>query len=188
MDTIIYLIEMYFQIVIIIFSWNQVMKQKFPLIVQSIIYYSMLVFVLLFILSNNSSELVQTIMKLSVVVVFLLIAYKDSLLKKFVMFIMTVLISGAVTLSTEALVKKIFHMPTTDEFRIANSTCAAGMIILQDLLLIACVSGCVIYKIRDKSFRKNISHLMVMVAFTSIHMAFLIVYYSDTSVLDSQKN
>ena len=99
---------MYFQIVIIIFAWNQVMKQKFPLIVQSIIYYSMLVFVLLFILSKSSSELVQTIMKLSVVVVFLLIAYKDSLLKKFVMFIMTVLISGVVTLSTEALVKKYF--------------------------------------------------------------------------------
>ena len=86
MDTIIYLIEMYFQILIIIFAWNQVMKQKFPLIVQSIIYYSMLVFVLIFILSKSSSELVQTIMKLSVVVVFLLIAYKDSLLKKFVMF------------------------------------------------------------------------------------------------------
>ena len=187
MSSIMYFVEMYVQIIIIIFSWNQVMKQRFSLLLQSVIYYPMLSLVLALMLKSNSRELIQTILKLLIVVVFLIISYKDSLLKKFIMFITTTIITGVVTLSTEALVAKLFDVPTT-AFLTVTSINVAGMIILQDLLLIVCVSCCAVYKFFNRSLRKNISHLMVMIAFTAIHMVFLIVYYSDKDVLDNQKN
>lgn len=187
MDTIIYFVEFYVQIIILTFSWNQIMRQRFPIIIQSFIYLFMIIIASVLAFHAGQNEVQQTIPKLITGLLFFIIAYNDSMLKKFIMFIVTTIITAVVTLSTEALVVKIFNQPIT-KFSSANSANAAGMIILQDLLLIFCVSGCIIYKIRDKSFRKNISHLMVMVAFTSIHMAFLIVYYSDTSVLDNQKN
>ena len=187
MDTIIYFVEFYIQIIILTFSWNQVMRQRFPMIVQSFIYLFMIIIASILTFHAGQTEIQQTVPKLITGFLFFIVAYKDSMLKKFIMFIVTTIITAVVALSTEALVVKIFSQPIT-KFSSANSANAAGMIILQDLLLIFCVSSCIIYKIRDKSFRKNISHLIVMVAFTAIHMAFLIVYYSDTSVLDSQKN
>lgn len=187
MDTIIYFVEFYVQIIILTFSWNQIMRQRFPIIIQSFIYLFMIIIASILAFHAGQNEVQQTIPKLITGFLFFIIAYNDSMLKKFIMFIVTTIITAVVALSTEALVVKTFNQPIT-KFSSANSVNAAGMIILQDLLLIFCVSGCIIYKIRDKSFRKNISHLMVMVAFTSIHMIFLIVYYSDTSVLDSQKN
>ncbi len=187
MDTIIYFVEFYVQIIILTFSWNQVMRQRFPIIIQSFIYLFMIIIASILTFHAGQNEVQQTVPKLITGLLFFIIAYNDSMLKKFIIFIATTIITAVVALSTEALVVKIFNQPIT-KFSSANSANAAGMIILQDLLLIFCVSSCIIYKIRDKSFRKNISHLIVMVVFTSIHMIFLIVYYSDTSVLDSQKN
>lgn len=182
-----YFVEMYVQILIVIFSWNQVMKQRFPMIVQSLIYFSLMIIISIFALHNGQSSIQQTIPKLLTGLIILNINYKDSLLKKFIMFILTTIITGVVALSTEALVMKMFNEPIT-AFSFANSANAAGMIILQDLLLIVCVSCCAVYKFFNRSLRKNISQLIVMIAFTAIHMVFLIIYYSDKSVLNSQKN
>jgi len=112
MDTIIYFVEFYVQIIILTFSWNQVMRQRFPIIIQSFIYLFMIIIASILAFHAGQTEVQQTVPKLITGFLFFIVAYKDSMLKKFIMFIVTTIITAVVTLSTEALVKKIFHMPT----------------------------------------------------------------------------
>lgn len=187
-DYLISIMEFYIQLIILAFIFCQFLTPKFSFFKTMLIYFAAFLLLYVTVLVREPSNLAQTIIKLSENLITLLLLFKDSTLRKIVIFIASIFVTGAITLPIQSFTIKFFNLSSIEELAQVGAVNTAGMIILQELLFITGIVICIIYKSRDKSFRKNIYQLIIMLVFALIHFAFLLMFYSNENSVENQKN
>ncbi len=191
---IIYSVSMLVQIMSGIFMWHSICKARWSFAFTLLTYFGALelgYIVFTFGLKNYVVDDLHTAYKMLLGVAAIFIYYKDTIVKKVVVMSYTLgttfLVGGAGT----RVVKAQFNL--NDETFMEMFSSVDGMIhfgtmICADMLMIVYTLTVIICKWKNMKATKNLRFIFIMLAFTVIHTASLIVYYSDATVLENDNN
>lgn len=190
MDHFVYLCGICIQLLTIVFALHLICKPKYSFAVTLLLYFAAIeigYIFFTFLLNIPVAETIHSLYKIGLCVAVPFVFYKDSLLKKIIISVSTVL--SQLIIEQIAIVSICgFYNITKAELMAVNGFTHFGILLCSDMCMIVYVLIGIICRWKDMSFRKNIRFLLIMIIFTMIHTVSIAVYYYDKSVVENPNN